>query len=313
MEIKMNFKDLIAREAGRIKQKTQENMDYASKKASSAASLVRRVTQNPAAAATAVHNLSYGLTKHDASEFTKTLDGQADAYKHVLWAAETRRQVDALAQSKDANMLDQQVREALHANEDLGDIAGNSEASKKMDLYNNEKGIEIGKRAAEQGWSAEETAAAVEDYVRNSDGSGEDGGAFWQDKNDPARKPPELPDAEAQSSSKIEEEQPPQKSKPLTAGEELRRQYQAAMEQASRPDPNAPDPNEIDPRTGKKFGDMRAGEYFTALYHKRQREQANDNAVNDNRANNGSVSVRAHDREGGREHVTAYTRNPPRK
>lgn len=88
----MNSKNIVFKNAKLLKEKLQENMDYASKKASSAASLVRRVTQNPAAVATAIHNFNYGLTKHDASEFPKTLDGQADAYKHVLWAAETRRQ-----------------------------------------------------------------------------------------------------------------------------------------------------------------------------------------------------------------------------
>lgn len=51
--------------------------------------------------------------------------------------------VEALSKSDDANVLEQQMREAPHANEDLGDIAGNSVKSKEMDLFNNDKGIQI--------------------------------------------------------------------------------------------------------------------------------------------------------------------------
>lgn len=249
------------------------------------------------------------------SDFPKAANGQQDAFRHVLGSAQVRRRFQELKPKDGSDQLDQEARDVLSANEYLGDIAGNSAKSKEMDLFNNDKGIEIGRRAAEQGWTAEETEAAVRDYISKSNGTGQDGGAFWHDKNDPERVPPKSPDAAAQPSSSRIEEQPQQKPKPLTAGEELRRQYQEAVERATRPDGSTPDANEIDPVTGKKFGDMRAGEYAAALYRKRVRQQANDNASNDNqsKSSGGSVSVRAYDREGGRESVSAYIRQPPKK
>jgi hypothetical protein len=301
--------------------------------------MVARVLQHPSASFTTWQNSDAASDKTKHSNFSNAADGQNDAYRHTLWIAESRRQLAELNPKATQDELDTAMREAGIANEDRAQARGyQTPQAKAMDLYNNDKGIEIGRRAAEQGWTVEETEAVVHDYISKSNGTAQDSGAFWYDKNDPERVPPtvmvldpgitsqpdvykntveaypEVTDA-VMPTQRIEQQEPPQKPKPLTAGEQLRKQYQEAVERATRPDGNTPDPNETDPMTGKKFGEMRAGEYFSALYRKRQREQANDNATNDNRTTNtgGSVSVRAHDREGGREHVQAYTRNPPRK
>jgi hypothetical protein len=296
---------------------------------------IARVLLNPTSSRTAYMNEQISIARTNKTNFKNAAGGKKDAYRHAIWMAESRRQLADLNPDASAEELDAAMREAGAANEDKAQFEGRQTAADKaMDLHNNEKGIEICRRAAEQGWTAEETAAVVHDYVSNSDGTGQDGGAFWYDKNDPERRPPALnvPDPGTTSQPDVykntvetypeitEAVRPKAEVKADTKtkrslGDELRQQYQEAVERATRPDGNTPDPNETDPVTGKKFGEMRAGEYFSALYRKRQREQANDNATNDNRTTNtgGSVSVRAHEREGGREHVRSYTRQTPKK
>lgn len=65
-------------------------------------------------------------------------DGPADAYRHILLAAELTRQFGETY----ANVL-------LNGHEVTGSIDNQTAEAKAMDLYNNQLGVEIGKRLAE--------------------------------------------------------------------------------------------------------------------------------------------------------------------
>ena len=181
----------------------------------------------------------------------------------------------------DPDSTDQNVRDVLLAHEDSGNGKGQTIDQKEMDVHNNDVGIALGRRAAEEGWSSERLEQEVYDKVNNTDGTGRDGTPFWYDKaGDPERKPP-VKDVNA------------------TVGDELRQQWRQAEQYP--PQDGAPHPDEVDPESGKKFGEMRAGEYAAALYRKRARESAG-----------GSVHVRAYTRNDG-SHVSAHDRQPPRQ
>lgn len=106
-------------------------------------------------------------------------------------------------------------------------------------------------------------------------------------------------------------------SVPKTVREELEAQFSNDRNNQTASDPDTPHPDETDSETGKKFKDMKAGEYAAALYRRRKGQAANQNtahkADNNNRPTNtgGEVHVSAYDREGGKEHVRAHNRRKP--
>lgn len=104
-------------------------------------------------------------------------NGPADAYRHILLAAElTRRYGEAYA------------RAALGFHEWDGNREGQLPASEAMDRHNNEIGIEIGKRLAQDpGASWHSTVHESRQAFWGQDGSGS--GARWQDPGQWSKNP----------------------------------------------------------------------------------------------------------------------------
>jgi hypothetical protein len=236
----------------------------------------------------------YAQPESNKAGFSGHLNGQKDAYRHILWAAQVRRSGGLMDKNTNPDELDQITRDVLKIHEDSGDIRGQDKDSEDMDMYNNDIGIILGRQAFEEEWSADQLKQKVYDAVKNADGTGKNNTPFWYDKtNDPDRIPPKA-----------------ENSKPPTLREELEKNFKEAKD---KPHPNdAPSPDEIDPGTGKKFGELGIGQYAGALYRwkqaKMQSAAANQNATNDN---GGDVQVRAYDRDGGKVHVNSYTRHKP--
>ncbi|TAH37652.1 MAG: hypothetical protein EYC62_01845 [Alphaproteobacteria bacterium] len=264
--------------------------------------------------------------------------GPADAYRHMLGAAEATRIYGELPTSV--------------AGEAGEIISGNTAEESAMDRHNNKIGIEIGKIARKENWTREQTIKAVRQKIiesKNRDGSSRPGGDFatWYPEKDGQGNSNWGGNPKYDISDNVEESkkgvpmpiehmnwpnidfndpyhnnpygtppgfQPYVTESDATIEEELRAQFREDESKRNQPDPNVPAADEIDPKTGKKFGDMRTGEYASALFRKRQRDAANGNATNDNAPNaGGDVRVRAYDREGGKEHVRAYSRSKPKK
>ncbi len=107
---------------------------------------------------------SAASAESNASRLPGREDGPADAYRHILFAAELTR----LYGARIAGAI-------LWANEGRGNF--NPDPSTKMDLYNNDIGIAIGKDA--RTW--EEVVGRAREAMDGSarDGSGANGGAQW--------------------------------------------------------------------------------------------------------------------------------------
>ncbi len=295
-------------------------------KSGSAYDSIKKILQNPMTSQVATSFAFYAKSESLKSEFQGGINGQQDAYRHILWAAQTRRRMAEIYPDASPEELDMATKEALSAHEDSGSIRGQSLDSESMDIHNNDIGISVGREAYEKKLDIVQTQDKIGRIVTESDGKGENGGPFWQDESDPDRVPPKNNSKDANDLDGFKKDF----EKPLTVGEELRRVYRKTMglpeenqmpqEMKEYPEPRSgmpePDDAEIDPQTGKRFGDMGVGEYLTALHRWLKNQKANDNAPHANQnlkeANSGGeVSVKAHSREGGKEQVRGYTRRKP--
>lgn len=89
--------------------------------------------------------------------------GPADAYRHILWAAELTRRFG-----------EQRAREILGLHEQAGDLKGNQTQDEgAMDLHNNEIGVSVGRFA--RNW--QDVVSAARKVIS---GSTPDGSGAWQ-------------------------------------------------------------------------------------------------------------------------------------
>ncbi len=291
-----------------------------------AAPVIDKVARNPISAYTAKSNSGDVLNAASGSGFPGPAGGQQDAFRHILWAAETRKQVGEMMPGQNPDVLDKAAREVLLANEDLAVYESRQNPQDKaMDVHNNDIGIQIGKNAVNK-ISSEDLERDIKNIVLGSDGKGINDTPFWYDESDPSRIPPQN-DSENMKDQANFTGIP---EKPLTVGEELRRAYRKTMGlpeenpkseekehlPPQRTEPPEPDDAEVDPQTGKRFGDMGVAEYLAALHRWLKGRKANDNAPHANQNlketdSGGEVRVKAHSREGGKEQVRGYTRGRP--
>lgn len=257
-------------------------------------------------------------------------DGPADAYRHMIFSAYLHKEFGRTM--AEGILLSKEVQ-------DLG-IDGEGIGRSVMDNHNNQLGLKIGDLNSERNISDEEINRITMQTFQNAVGDGSDGGPKWMGKTEDWQDSNPTYDPNPKNPNQVKGRMPtehtnwpnpdfdnPYRNNPFavesqkkegrlqpTLNEELRTQFREDESKRNQSDPNAPTVDEVDPKTGKKFGDMRTGEYASALFRKRQREAANGNATNDNApSGGGDVQVRAHDREGGKEHVNAYTRSKPKK
>jgi hypothetical protein len=108
----------------------------------------------------AMERIIRAISEAVSSQLPGRTNGPADAYRHLLWAAElTRRFGEAKA------------RELLELHEEMGELKGDRADEIAMDRYNNELGIAIGREARD--WAGVVARARLMMSAASQDGSGD--------------------------------------------------------------------------------------------------------------------------------------------
>ena len=222
-------------------------------------------------------------------------NGPADAYRHIIWAAEMTRRFGENA-----------ARAILETNEIKGDIIGKQPKDEAdMDRHNNEIGVAIGK----SGRTFDEVVDGARDAIDQSvphDGNGADNTAKWLDPSTWKGVPPETnwpPDW-----GKVP---PPEDQYPYT-GEDNRYEGNAIDEVMDKP---LEDMSQEDIDTLMGTGAYRASSHpdFQRIHRKVAAwfGTGEQRSGRDRPTGGGPVHVRAHDRDGGQTSVRSHTRSQP--
>ncbi|MGD9649498.1 MAG: hypothetical protein AB7U41_01785 [Dongiaceae bacterium] len=226
-------------------------------------------------------------------------NGPADAYRHVLGAAELTRQVGYIAAAP------------LSAHETTGHLLGSTAEEEVMDGSNNEIGIRIGIYARENKLTREQTNELVQKVMTDPNYQRIFGQprvmkeSTWKDNPVYDNNGITPPEGVGKRMPNDQTNWPPDFSRPNRNNPYHPDYDPAAKRSESGPEKEIhPALRGIDIETGEKFSEMPLRKHLERRFDLKEKYQGKKGA-------NGPVFVRAHSREGRKIHVDSYTRQPP--